>query len=380
MTSSASLDPVAFPLLLPQDKKCESYSGSIIVQKQEFFISISSKGTDSFALSTDDRLKHLLKDQDKLLQQRWQQCKNLSSFLVELETIIERLLSSSNSVLTPLTTESTNSDFCVRILSELGDIGWKSVVDVNLSQSPTALIKLKLYDKQKREHLVTMKIKSNDYPRSAPVCSADLPAIFEPKWNSEKGDLSFLTNQYQEMINAYSDFWDVMDDWDTNTWVLDPAASNRTRAFTTRRIAIGSHCSLQVTVDCKLPRSVCECRFLGTESVVQGLRQKLNAKVQTWNQKQLPRQNLEAILELKFPSASAAQRQDDLSVECAICYAYHFTESIPDQMCENPKCARPFHRECLYDWFKMQTTTRQSFNTLFGICPYCSNPITITAP
>ena len=46
--------------------------------------------------------------------------------------------------------------------------------------------------------------------------------------------------------------------------------------------------------------------------------------------------------------------------------------------CPNPKCARPYHGRCLREWLLSVSTSRQSFRTIFGDCPYCSQPITVT--
>lgn len=52
---------------------------------------------------------------------------------------------------------------------------------------------------------------------------------------------------------------------------------------------------------------------------------------------------------------------------------------VPGINCSNPSCGKPFHRQCLAEWLLADTTTRSSFNTLFGTCPYCSDPITVRA-
>nr|CAB3493401.1 unnamed protein product [Digitaria exilis] len=48
-----------------------------------------------------------------------------------------------------------------------------------------------------------------------------------------------------------------------------------------------------------------------------------------------------------------------------------------DYTCENPSCSRAFHSICLRDWLRSITTTRQSFDVLFGNCPYCSDPVAV---
>ncbi|KAG4154028.1 hypothetical protein ERO13_D03G032000v2 [Gossypium hirsutum] len=53
------------------------------------------------------------------------------------------------------------------------------------------------------------------------------------------------------------------------------------------------------------------------------------------------------------------------------------TGSATDYTCENNSCSKAFHSMCLVDWLRSITTTRQSFNVLFGNCPYCSEPIAV---
>ncbi|TWW78489.1 E3 ubiquitin-protein ligase FANCL [Takifugu flavidus] len=65
------------------------------------------------------------------------------------------------------------------------------------------------------------------------------------------------------------------------------------------------------------------------------------------------------------------------STECGICYSYRLEDSIPDQVCNDPRCGQPFHQACLYEWLRGLPSSRQSFSVIFGDCPYCSKPITV---
>lgn len=60
-------------------------------------------------------------------------------------------------------------------------------------------------------------------------------------------------------------------------------------------------------------------------------------------------------------------------IECGICYSYKLSDtSIPDVICSNTLCSRGFHHSCLYEWLRGNPSTTQSFNVLFGKCPYCN--------
>ncbi|EPQ19159.1 E3 ubiquitin-protein ligase FANCL, partial [Myotis brandtii] len=79
-----------------------------------------------------------------------------------------------------------------------------------------------------------------------------------------------------------------------------------------------------------------------------------------------------------FPvSFSVSWTPQDFSMDCGICYAYQLDGAIPDQVCDYSQCGQPFHQICLYEWLRGLQTSRQSFNILFGECPYCSKPITL---
>lgn len=51
--------------------------------------------------------------------------------------------------------------------------------------------------------------------------------------------------------------------------------------------------------------------------------------------------------------------------------------TIPDFVCSNGKCCRSFHRRCLLEWLQALPSTRVSFDTVFGMCPYCSTSLAI---
>lgn len=39
----------------------------------------------------------------------------------------------------------------------------------------------------------------------------------------------------------------------------------------------------------------------------------------------------------------------DFTKDCGICYAYRLDGTIPDQVCDDPRCGQPFHQACLYE-------------------------------
>jgi E3 ubiquitin-protein ligase FANCL len=101
-----------------------------------------------------------------------------------------------------------------------------------------------------------------------------------------------------------------------------------------------------------------------------------------------PRANFERALGISFPMKERAMADEQtVALECAVCYTYVLESTsgpgssttiiIPDEVCKNPKCNRVYHHCCLLDWLQSIPTTKSSFGTLFGSCPYCQDAISI---
>eukprot|EP00268_Persea_americana_P019756 TRINITY_DN20165_c0_g1_i10.p1 TRINITY_DN20165_c0_g1~~TRINITY_DN20165_c0_g1_i10.p1 ORF type:complete len:110 (+),score=21.67 TRINITY_DN20165_c0_g1_i10:1502-1831(+) len=102
------------------------------------------------------------------------------------------------------------------------------------------------------------------------------------------------------------------------------------------------------------------------------------------NEKPFP-ENLSNLLEAALPRPPDV-KMDDEQIDCGICYAQYLpvddelglmSGNGPDYTCDGPNCGRAFHSLCLRDWLRSITTTRQSFDILFGNCPYCSGPVAV---
>jgi len=296
---------------------------------------------------------------------------------LELKDILDRVLRASHesgtgspvSLLPPQQLQLYSG-----LVTELQDIGWDQVLSIDNSLTSLQIL---LKDSAAREHAITLTMPP-DYPASPPLGSADLPVTLTINWNRNTGSIAHVIGQYEKTLEKFQDFWSIMEHIDQHTWILEPEHPNR--AATMRRIAIGNHCSLQIDIDPVCPRALPECRFWGSESFIIPLRQNLNKNLHLWDAHSKLLTNLQLVLGLTFPSPQTTQKQDFL-MECGICYSYRVGEgvgTIPDRMCDFSKCARPFHKNCLYEWLKALPTSRQSFDTIFGTCPYCTRPISVT--
>lgn len=85
-------------------------------------------------------------------------------------------------------------------------------------------------------------------------------------------------------------------------------------------------------------------------------------------------QNLKNVLEIDFPAHGVLEKSD-FSMDCEICSAYQLDSAIPNQVCHNSQCGQL--QIFFYEWLRRLLTSRQSFNIIFGECPYCGEPITL---
>lgn len=287
--------------------------------------------------------------------------------------------------------------FYTRLMAQLDAVGWHRVLALS---DDLGALELETVDAAKRTHAIRLQLPPEHSDRDPPVCFVDAPAPFELMWEPATGGtqermLVAVLEQFDAFVATFQSFWDVLDDVDANTCVLEP--QRPTRATGRRRVALEKHTSIQIEVSPSHPRAICELSFFGNDATVGALRERWSEGVFQWNESLLPRENLEAILGVDFPSPSHAATEE-FAVECGICYCYrldvddddasqghHQPQSgagavpakaaIPDKLCENARCNRPFHEKCLFDWLKALPTARQSFNTVFGECPYCREAI-----
>eukprot|EP00899_Mesostigma_viride_P008084 jgi/Mesvir1/17277/Mv07684-RA.1 len=339
-------------------------------------------------LEYGDDLAAFLGQYQAIVQQRFEQSTDLAGFFRELRDILDRLVRAHppQELLPP--------EFYTRLLQELDALGWDKLVYMH---ADLTALHLRILDAGQREHIVHVVLLPG-YPQVAPVTSA--------------------------AIASYQELWDTLDDLDQHTWVVEPERPTRCDVY--RRIALGGHASLLIHLSTERPRAAPECRFLGSDAAVGRLKDNLHSNAHKWDPAKPVRANLEEVLGTTFPRFErGSEAAEDVSTECGICYSYrllppttgvsaaeatgpdgartaplsapgvltregpamasgaHVVAAVaallPDQMCDNASCGRPYHRTCLVEWLRSVTSTRQSFDMLFGVCPYCSHPITVRA-
>uniref|UniRef100_A0A2I3GLZ9 FA complementation group L n=1 Tax=Nomascus leucogenys TaxID=61853 RepID=A0A2I3GLZ9_NOMLE len=285
------------PLLLPQNRSKTVYEGFISAQGRDFHLRIvlpEDLQLKNARLLCSWQLRTILSGYHQIVQQRMQHSPDLMSFMMELKMLLEVALKNRHE----LYALPPPPQFYSSLIEEIGTLGWDKLVYADTCFST---IKLKAEDASGREHLITLKLKAK-YPAESPDYFVDFPVPFCASWTPQSSLIS-IYSQFLAAVESLKAFWDIMDEIDEKTWVLEP--EKPPRSATARRIAL------------------------------------------------------------------------DFTMDCGICYAYQLDGTTPDQVCDNSQCGQPFHQICLYEWLRGLQTSRQSFNIIFGECPYCSKPITL---
>ncbi|KAK4341103.1 hypothetical protein RND71_039604 [Anisodus tanguticus] len=271
-----------------------------------------------------------------------------------------------------------SSSFYRRIYSEVEEIGWEHLVRFG---EDLRLLSFRVMDKKGRVHILQITLDGT-YPNHPPSVSADVPYLFNMKW-SINSRLKDVVQQFQKHLEKLQDFWNLMDDIDHSLLVSDLRYPQR--ALSHRQLNISNDCNFVLSIDANDPTSLPDCRFLGSDSEAERLRTMWRRNCKNWMRDKPFSENLAQVLDIQLHGPSSIPKTDP-QTECGICYAQYLpiddelgakSGSGTDCTCENNSCSRAFHSVCLEDWLRSITTTRQSFDVLFGNCPYCSDPIAL---
>ncbi|KAG0301419.1 hypothetical protein BGZ98_008368 [Dissophora globulifera] len=301
-----------------------------------------------------DELKEILVGSELQLQQKMLEASDMPSFLIELVDTLEGILSSKS---TDIDFQERSVSYWSQIMEQLDALGWEMITDLNADLSK---VQIELSDASQRKHMLVVR-----FPQGFPTVPPTVEPLETPACNSGHTSLSQQLNSNglsfgqqpglqsvirhaEKQLEFFKEFWDVMQDIDEHTWVIDP--EKPTRADRMRRCALGNHCSIQMNIDPIFPRSMPDTRLFGPANSIDPMRSKLYQNAVLWDESKLPRENLEILLELPngFPSPVNVSK-DDINIECGICYSFRFDGQVPDQLCSHSKCQQPFHRVCLYE-------------------------------
>jgi len=256
----------------------------------------------------------------------------------------------------------------LKVLSELRTVGFNKVSDISQDLNK---VEFSHRDERGKVHKLEILIPP-DYPHGGLLSAiSDIPGNIEVDDTTSFEDIYY---SWVENIRLFSPVLSVLAELDMSCWVIDPDPP--TTAHLYRRIALAPSLSIQIEIDPANPSDLPQITCFGPDSKVRPLRSKLLCNADDWDQEDPIIHNLEKILDVEFPSRISVNRED-LKVDCSICYSYNLEGKTPTIICNNERCSTCFHEDCLYEWLKSLTDTRQTLDTLFGTCPYCQKPIRV---
>ncbi|KAG6967521.1 hypothetical protein JG688_00006289 [Phytophthora aleatoria] len=391
---------------VPEDAARSAYRGYVSVEGDEFAVRVSSVAydvrtgravLDAAQLDVERALATRLKPHSATLKLRLAQASSLAGFATELEELVAICgrAQTGNQVALP------SAKYYARLMEELDVVGWNRLRQLS---DDLRSLELETKDKAGRIHAVRVLLPLQ-YEAAGfavkPECLVDAPVTFELQWPPVDNQtvLDEVLKQFESFLDRFQGFWDALDALDAATCVLEP--HHATRATGRRRLALERHASVQFEVDPTHPTAVLtELNFFGNQASVGVLRERWgNNASSKWDESIPLHKNLENVLEVTLPSPKTT-KAEEFAIECGICYSYRLEDEednneeekqetdgsiqrmteergsrIPDRLCENTKCNRPFHAKCLFDWLRALPTSRQSFHTVFGECPYCREAI-----
>jgi E3 ubiquitin-protein ligase FANCL len=228
---------------------------------------------------------------------------------------------------------------------------------------------------------------------------------------------------FEALVLDLQPFWEATDALDSRAWVLEPERPDR--SCTHRRVLLNHHHVSMLVEFSPLEMGdehqgfstpFKQVSFLGASEHVERLEEQvrnhninqsgddldlslsLSPACGGGKKKKKKKmvdvvEHLEGMLGMKLPSrTSETTMEETTGMMCGICYSYKITRNstpsndddddaknstiqVPEIACENKNCGYLFHKECLLEWLQSDQSSRQTFNTMFGSCPYCSDPI-----
>jgi E3 ubiquitin-protein ligase FANCL len=372
--------PECFPHLVPKNGQLTKYHGYVINDSYECEIEFKD---DHVMIQCNPELIQLLNNDENgnRTLQRLSNCKTPQIFMNEFKYVLDRHLELQQYQIQQIQQQKQqqyNTQFYKQVMNQIDTIGWNRIVDLDTNLTT---IDMWIKDVKNREHIVHVVVGVSNDSNIQLQTFSNLPLqIVQTLQKKHDSTLQSILEHYTSAINDQLQlFFSIMDCVDSSTWVLEPEHPNY--SHTVRRIAIGSHSSIQIEVDPLHPTYLPQFRFLGADSIINPVKESLHKKQHIWNNDVSSEnyiQQLQDIFSITFPVKQQVVDNSELSEECGICYAYRQDDmSIPDKVCENIKCCMPFHTQCLSQWLRALPDAVQRFDTLSGKCPYCSESISV---
>lgn len=416
----------AFPLLLPEDGSLRCWSGAVAVRDaagatHDFSLRldnlpglVSDAGGAGHAVGAPLRdatlvagaaLASLLGDEALgALRERLRASRAVSDFLVELREAAAAALAAAPVAAAP------PAAFFGALAAQLSALPSGALAEASADLSR---LSLRFDDVAGRTHALRVDLPVG-FPAHAPSLTADLPLPVQLTWRAGATTLADALAAASAAAARHAWLWAALDALDASAWILDPEPP-APRAACHRRVSLGGAAALWLSLDPRadVAQAMAQAgpppfalRIYGPEHGAAPRRLRLAAALAAWSPPDdaalatgewLPAWLQSALGEPLPPppgAAAAAGADEAAPPECGVCYSFAWPGAPegergapPGIGCDNPRCGRPFHAQCLAEWLRAQTGGadapgggggRAAFGTLFGECPYCGAAIAVS--
>lgn len=258
------------------------------------------------------------------------------------------------------------------ILESHSDIQLSSNSSLNMIQLSLRNIKI-----------VLQRTNNNTIPWN--VISSDLPEIpVLGSFSHNISSLSTIMDKFKQQVEIFDMSWKILSELDGNSWVIDPVPAKPYHLY--RRVYLTQSLSMLITIDPLNPTSLPDLKFLGSNIDIEKQKDIVSENIQTWNPENGIIDNLLTLLNIsEFP-----QKQEQHNItndkncivmdeECCICFSLESDkELLPNKICDNVKCRRHFHTQCLLEWLQAVAGNQVIFGQIHGTCPHCEENISCT--
>ena len=262
--------------------------------------------------------------------------------------------------------EFPNSMYFQRVLDEIKEIGWGQISNIDPTLS---FFEVMISDEKDRKIEIRFDL-DNEFPNLPPKVTTNLPVPINFDWVPQTSQLNDILVSIKEMIPNFDKFWSQLEELDKEAFVIEP--NEPTLNCCIRRIVLTNQVQMKIELSIKRPMNPPKVSFMGAEMQSNELREKYEMGVIHWNKNHSLKKNIEEILGMELPRKDSKEILET-DFDCAICYLERLGGELPEIVCE--KCLKRFHRSCLYDWLRTRRDSEQSYQIIFGNCPFCSHEI-----
>ena len=343
------------------DPQFQNISICLIVIEQTDFVFKVSKNPILF--QAEPKLALILKGKEETIKAEIMRSDSIFLFCQKIQCLISQLYSSKSSKIS-----QPPDTFFRRVLDEIRGIGWNYISGID----PTLnFFEVSIYDSSKRCISIRFDLSSS-FPSTPPTVTTNLPEQPPLDWDPQVSHLSDILETVKAIIPSYEPLWDQLQDLDSHAFVIEPREPSL--SCVTRRFVLSPQVQMEIELLPRRPRHFPRIRFIGAEIQSRQMREKLDSNATKWRLDKTLRENLETLLEMQLPQRNS-QGISDTDMDCAICYMERLGAELPEIICGNPQCAKHFHRSCLLDWLRSKPNSQQSFQVVFGKCPFCDADI-----